>query len=252
MIPTQPLTAIAVSAGNILMQHYNSTIEVLKKTDNSPVTQADIAANTYIVEALRQLTPNIPVVAEENAEAANAAVQGAAHFWLVDPLDGTKGFIRKSGEFTVNIGLIRQGVPVAGVVYVPVTEELYYAGENAPAYKQVRNASPQPIYATTPDDEGMVVVASLSHRTPETDAYISTVKVKSFMAAASSLKFCLLAEGKADLYPRFGRTMEWDTAAGDAVLRAAGGKVETLDGTPLTYGKAGFENPYFIAQGKTA
>lgn len=232
------------------MQYYAGTVDVTRKADNSPVTAADIAANRYIVEALAVLTPDIPVVAEENNEALNLSHLQAPLFWLVDPLDGTKGFIKKSGEFTVNIGLVKNGTPIAGVVYVPVTEELYYTGENGGAFKQEKGGAPFPIHSRVASDEGMVVVASFSHRSAETDDYIQTLKVKSFLAAASSLKFCLLAEGKADIYPRFGRTMEWDTAAGHAVLSAAGGCVENLDGSPLHYGKPGFENPHFIAKGR--
>lgn len=248
-ITIESITAIALQAGAIIMRYYPEEVDVIRKMDNSPVTQADIAANAYIVGALQRLTPDIPVVAEENTEAVNAACLGAENFWLVDPLDGTKGFIKKSGEFTVNIGLIRKGLPVAGVVYVPVTQELYYAGETGGAYKR-QGGITAAIHVRDIAAEGAVVVASLSHRTPETDHFIATLKVKSLIAAASSLKFCLLAEGKADIYPRFGRTMEWDTAAGHAVLQAAGGSVENLDGTAFRYGKPGFENPHFIARGK--
>lgn len=250
-IDIHSITTIALQAGDIIMRYYTTeNLDVTRKDDNSPVTQADIAANTHIVEALKQLTPNIPVVAEENTEEVNFSCMGADSFWLVDPLDGTKGFIKQSGEFTVNIALIRKGRPVAGVVYVPVTHELYYAGEENKAYKQLGNQEAIPIHTRHCAEDGAVVVASLSHRTPETDHYIATLKVKSLLPASSSLKFCLVAEGKADIYPRFGRTMEWDTAAGHAVLQAAGGSVRNLNDTDFLYGKPGFENPHFIARGK--
>jgi 3'(2'), 5'-bisphosphate nucleotidase len=243
------ITEIARQAGNIIMQHYAHPVDVTIKEDKSPVTAADIAANNYIVEQLKQLTPHIPIVAEENTVLMNKSGIDAHTFWLVDPLDGTKSYIKRTGEFTVNIALIHQGSPVLGAVYVPVKEELYYGEAGAGAYKQTGTEATKPIKARAQDSDGAVVIASHSHRTQETDAYISTIKVKSVRSAASSVKFCLLAEGVADIYPRFGRTMEWDTAAGHAVLLAAGGSVTTTSGAPLVYGKEGFENPHFLAYG---
>ena len=244
------ITAIAINAGDIIMQHYEGVISFEKKSDESPVTAADLAANNYIVEQLKACAPDIPIVSEENAEADNIAASKSPHFWLVDPLDGTKSYIKKTGEFTVNIALIEGNIPVFGVIYIPVQEMLYYTDKNGNAYKQARGEEAKQIQARNTPDEGATVVASKSHLTKETDDYIKTLTVASLTSAGSSLKFCLVAEGAADVYPRFGRTMEWDTAAGHAIVLAAGGAVEKTDNTPLEYGKEGLDNPYFIVFGK--
>ena len=245
----QPIADISVEAGRLIMEHYLLPHDITIKEDKSPVTAADIAANTHIVTALEKLTPQYPVVAEENTLAINDIGIGAECFWLVDPLDGTRSFIKRNGAFTVNIALIHQGAPVLGAVYVPITETLYYGSMETGAYRKIGDAPVEKISARHEDDEGAVVIASMSHLTPETEAYIHSLKIKSWVSASSSVKFCLVAEGSADIYPRFGRTMEWDTAAGHAVLLAAGGSVTNMDGSPLAYGKDGFENPYFIAHG---
>lgn len=238
---------IAIHAGKLIMEYYsgNKAMHVTSKEDLSPVTAADVEANDYIVSALQALMPDIPVIAEENETQATPG----DNFWLVDPLDGTKSFISKSGEFTVNIGLIKSGVPVFGVIYVPAQHVSYFIASDGIPYKRDANGNTTPIATRKIPAEGMVVVASKSHRTPETDAYINTLPVASLISAASSLKFCLVAEGKADIYPRFGRTMEWDTAAGHAIVLAAGGTVETVDGKPLGYSKPDFANPHFIVKG---
>lgn len=241
------LCVVAREAGEIIMQHYNPGVDITIKDDNSPVTAADIAANEHIVSALAELTPDIPIVAEESVN--DTPMNEHSTFWLVDPLDGTKSFIKRTGEFTVNIGLVEKGTATYGVVYVPAQQVLYYTDAQKRAHR-VNASGDQVIHTRNVPKEGMVVVASASHRTPETDDYIATLKVQSFMPASSSLKFCLLAEGKADIYPRFGPTMEWDTAAAHAVLHAAGGRVENPDGTPFTYGKAEFRNGHFIAWGR--
>lgn len=243
---------IAANAGALIMEYYigEKDMNVQKKADNSPVTAADIEANQYIVEALNRLTPGITVIAEENEEQGTINSGSVRQmFWLVDPLDGTKSFINKSGDFTVNIGLIEFGKPVFGVIFVPAKQLCYFVGADGKAYRRDAKGETQ-LSVRQASSEGVDVVASKSHHTPETDNYINTLKVKSLISAASSLKFCLVAEGSADIYPRFGRTMEWDTAAGHAILLAAGGKVETLDGKNLTYGKSDFANDAFIARGK--
>jgi 3'(2'), 5'-bisphosphate nucleotidase len=236
------IVQIAHDAGKVIMEVYGKEeIKSYDKDDKSPVTEADIAGNTLILKALRSAYPQIPVVTEE---AANTHGEVAAdRFFIVDPLDGTKSFIKKTDDFTVNIALIENGVPVEGVVYAPAMNKTWYTDGNGKAW-----LDGQELRVNKPDNDALVVVASKSHRDAATDDYIARYKVKDFEGIGSSLKFCLVAEGKADLYPRLGRTMEWDTAAGDAVLRTAGGKVvhyETWE--PLQYGKQGFENPFFIA-----
>ncbi len=243
------LTAIARQAGAIIMRYYEGGVDVMHKEDDSPVTEADIAANAYIVEQLSALTQEIPIVAEESDNTAHDPA-GMAQFWLVDPLDGTKSFIARRGQFTVNIGLVEEGVPVLGVIYVPVQDVLYYTGEDGQAYKQEADGAPERITCRMPGEDGLVVVASKSHRTQETNDFIAELSVAEVVSAASSLKFCLVAEGKADIYPRFGTTMEWDTAAGHAVLLAAGGQVTHPDGAAFGYGKPEFRNTYFIAWGR--
>lgn len=243
---------ISKEAAAIIMRYYDGKVHVEIKDDKSPVTAADIAANQYIVTKLKELAPEIAIVSEENPEQENIAAAESELFWLVDPLDGTKSFIKRTGEFTVNIALIKNGRPVSGVVYVPAQNVGYYTGSDNKAYKISAEGIKSQISTRVIPGDGAIVVASLSHRTPETDQYINSLpKVKSIVAASSSIKFCLVAEGAADTYPRFGRTMEWDTAAGHAVLLAAGGRVDNIDGSELLYGKKGLDNPYFVAQGRS-
>ena len=246
----EAITAIAHAAGATIMAIYEAGFEVRQKADASPVTEADEAAERLIVDRLRQLTPKVPVIGEEMVAQGQAPELEGSSFWLVDPLDGTKEFVNRNGEFTVNIALIREGRPVVGVVYVPVQGLTYVAAGPGRASRQRADAGPERITCRALPVDGAVVVASRSHMTAETQAWIENVRVQSLAQAGSSLKFCLLAAGEADLYPRLGRTMEWDTAAGHAVLAAAGGSVETLDGSALAYGKPGFENPNFIARGR--
>ena len=255
------LRLIAERAGKIILAYYveEENIEVREKDDASPVTDADEAAETFILGALNTLTPDIPVVAEEAMAAGEVPVIEGNRFWLVDPLDGTKEFISRNGEFTVNIALIEDGQPTAGVVHAPALAMTWagVCGEDAEGNKTSGRAvyaetdkPPMDIRAREIPEEGAVVVASRRHgEGAELDAFLAKYKVAEKVTAGSSLKFCLVATGRADLYPRFGRTMEWDTAAGHAVLLAAGGQVYTLDGEPLDYGKPGFENPYFYAVG---
>jgi 3'(2'), 5'-bisphosphate nucleotidase len=249
------LLHIAQKAGCEIMRIYASDFSVATKADASPVTEADQHAEKIILDGLAKHWPDIPVLAEESAAAGQIPELGN-RFFLVDPLDGTKEFTSRNGEFTVNIALIENSVPVMGVVYAPAISQIYW-GEKAVGAafasvdinQSVENCEWHTITVRTSPAEGLTVVASRSHRDAATDAYLNTCKVASLTSAGSSLKFCLVAKGAADLYPRFGRTMEWDTGAGQAVLEAAGGKVLTTDGTPLAYGKTarGFDNPAFIA-----
>jgi 3'(2'), 5'-bisphosphate nucleotidase len=248
------LRLIAERAGEVILTHYaeGEGIEVRAKDDASPVTEADEAAEAFILQALETLTPDIPVVAEEAmASGARPDISGGL-FWLVDPLDGTKEFLARNGEFTVNIALIQDGEPVAGVVHAPAMAMTWAgAGPGSATFSQA-GQPPKGIEVRRPPEDGVVAVASRRHgATKDVDRFLADYDVAEQMEAGSSLKFCLVAGGKADLYPRFGRTMEWDTAAGHAVLLAAGGSVTRIDdGSPLRYGKPGFENPNFIARGR--
>ncbi len=252
------LRTLAERAGKIVLAYYveGEEIEVRSKDDSSPVTAADEACEEFILEALAKLTPDIPVVSEEAAsEGQIPEVAAGERFWLVDPLDGTREFISRNGEFTVNIALIEDGEPVAGVVHAPALA-MTWAGVREPGSTKglaVYAETDKPtmtIAARTPPADGITIVASRRHGSgDELESFLADKQVKERVSAGSSLKFCLVATAKADLYPRFGRTMEWDTAAGQAVLMAAGGRVETVDGAPLRYGKPEYENPYFIAWG---
>jgi 3'(2'),5'-bisphosphate nucleotidase len=244
---------LALEAGAKAMAIYASPFSVSAKDDASPVTEADRLGEQIITSGLRAFAPEIPILAEEEAAGGTIPDLGRA-FFLVDPLDGTKEFITKTGEFTVNIALVRDGEPALGVVYAPAISKLYLGrrGKGAWLRRVGAGAEPEPIRARKSPAEGLVAVASRSHRGPETDAFLSTLNITDFAAAGSSLKFCLIAEGLADVYPRLGRTMEWDTGAGQAVLEAAGGRVvEFGTGRALRYGKKerGFDNPHFIAWG---
>jgi len=249
----ETMRQLALRAGDAIMEIYGrADLAVQHKADASPVTEADEAADAIISEGLRAVFPGVVLVTEEQAASHG---QTAAEFLIVDPLDGTKEFIRRQGDFTVNIALIRDGVPVHGVVYAPARGRLFCTlpgggavEESGPFGDEPDPAAQRALTVRAPADTGLVVVASKSHRTPETDTYIGRYPVKDSRSAGSSLKFCLLACGEADLYPRLGPTMEWDTAAGDAVLRAAGGAVLRLDDlTPLAYGKPEYRNPFFLA-----
>jgi 3'(2'),5'-bisphosphate nucleotidase len=251
------LVAAALEAGRVILDARAGKLAVEAKADASPVTVADRAAEAVILRHLAQSAPGVPVIAEESA-AAGILPEVGGEFFLVDPLDGTKEFVRGGADFTVNIGLVRDRVPVLGVVFAPATGQLYAgaAGQGAFASKVVKGTAGarRPIRIRQ-SGKRVDVVASKSHRTPETDSYIARYEIGSLVAAGSSLKFCTLAEGGADLYPRMGTTMQWDTAAGDAILRASGGSVLTLDGSPLPYGPNGaagidaWRNPWFVAVG---
>lgn len=249
---------LALRAGEVILEVYAADFTVASKADASPVTEADTRAEEVILAGLRQIAPSIPVVAEEEA-AAGRVPKVANEFFLVDPLDGTREFLARNGEFTVNIALVRHGVPVAGVVYAPALGVLY-GGDAKGAFKaRVVDGELQPKEPITvrPAPAALIAVGSRSHGSSETADWLTRYPSVSFVSAGSSLKFCLVAEGVADVYPRLGRTMEWDTAAGDAVLRAAGGLVTTVEGAPLPYGKCvqahdtAYANPHFIAYGDT-
>ncbi len=250
------LCSLAIHAGAAAMEIYSSDFETEVKGDASPVTEADRIAEEIILAGLKAFAPDIPALAEESAADGDIPDSLGRRFFLVDPLDGTREFISKTGEFTVNIALIEDGRPVYGVVYAPAIARLYAGGRDGAWAAETKDGAIKRrtvINARTAPADGLVAVASRSHRSPETDDFLATLTVTDFTAAGSSLKFCLLAEGKADIYPRFGRTMEWDTAAGQAVLEAAGGRVVVHPGgEPLAYGKRarGFDNPHFIAWGQ--
>lgn len=243
---------LALEAGDRIMEVYSGPdFDVKSKSDASPVTEADEAADALISAGLRAEFPDVVLITEE--QAASHALT-ASTFLIVDPLDGTKEFIQRRGDFTVNIAYVENGVPLRGVVYAPAKGRLFYtlpdggAVEETGAFDKGTAGPLQAIRVSLPDNAALMVVASKSHRDAATDDYIRKYAVKDMTSAGSSLKFCLLATGEADLYPRLGRTMEWDTAAGDAVLRGAGGAVCRFDDhSPLLYGKAGWENPFFIA-----
>lgn len=243
---------LALEAGDRIMEVYNGPdFEVKAKGDASPVTEADEAADALISAGLRAAFPDVVLITEEQAASHGLT---ASTFLIVDPLDGTKEFVQRRGDFTVNIAYVQDGVPLRGVVYAPAQGRLFYTQADGSSVEEtgaLDKASPgpvMPIGVSKPDNGALMVVASKSHRDAATDEYIGKYAVKDMKSAGSSLKFCLVATGEADLYPRLGRTMEWDTAAGDAVLRGAGGHVVRFDThEALGYGKAGWDNPFFIA-----
>ena len=243
---------LSIEAGDKIMEIYGADdFEVKTKSDESPVTIADEAADKIISDGLRAAFPDVMLVTEEQSATHSAS---GDTFLIVDPLDGTKEFINRRGDFTVNIALVEGGVPTRGVVYAPARSRMFFTLADGSAVEETGDfpkdsmGPVQPISVSTPDNAALMVVASKSHRDQATDDYIAKYNVRDMKSAGSSLKFCLIATGEADLYPRVGRTMEWDMAAGHAVLTGAGGAVVRFDDlTPLTYGKADFANPFFIA-----
>ncbi|MBI1417159.1 MAG: 3'(2'),5'-bisphosphate nucleotidase CysQ [Limimaricola sp.] len=243
---------LALEAGDKIMEIYASPdFDVRSKADSSPVTEADEAADALISAGLRAAFPDIALVTEEQAQSHALSV---TEFLIVDPLDGTKEFVQRRGDFTVNIAYVDDGAPIRGVVYAPAKGRLFYTDKGGNAVEEDEpfdkdNPGPvKPLRVSRPDNAALMVVASKSHRDQATDDYIAKYAVRDMTSAGSSLKFCLVATGEADLYPRVGRTMEWDTAAGHAVLVGAGGDVVRFDNhQPLRYGKPGFANPFFIA-----
>lgn len=238
-------------AGALILEVYARPFEVRGKADASPVTEADERAEILITKGLRTLSPEVPIVAEEAVAAGQVPAIGP-RFWLVDPLDGTKEFVSRNGEFTVNVALIEDGAPVLGVVHAPALNRLFAGVAGVGAWVE-DGSGRRPIQCRRPPAAGLTVVASRSHGDARAlEAFLAGRPVASLANAGSSLKLCLVAAGEADLYPRLGRTMEWDIAAGHAVLAAAGGTVTDLQGRPLRYGKPGFENPHFVASGREA
>ena len=271
MTPTSPIDHLALAnallaavleAGAVEMRHYRAGVAVETKADDSPVTLADQEAEVLLIAAIRKAAPGVPIVAEEAVAAGEMPVMGR-RFFLVDPLDGTREFINKRDEFTVNIALVEDGVPCFGIVYVPALGDLYVTvGKDACVYARVAPdsalaaAKAKAIHVRKPDPAALTAVASRSHLTPATETYLAQYKIAARRDAGSSLKFCLIARGLADIYPRLGPTMAWDTAAGHAVLLAAGGLVTDMQGAALTYGtrtggtpKDRLLNPHFVAWG---
>lgn len=249
----QPVVALAVKAGQKILEIYHSDFRVGRKDDNSPLTAADLASHHCLVEGLQSLRPLYPVVSEESADLPYEERSESETYWLIDPLDGTKEFIKRNGEFTVNIALIHQSQPVLGVVYAPALDTCYFASEGCGAFKKVGNEEPQQIYVRARAPERLTVVGSRSHQTGDLAIYLSRLGEHDLRSVGSSLKFCMVAEGIADLYPRIGLTSEWDTAAAHCIVEAAGGGVTDLRGNPLRYNtKASLLNPYFLVFGDTS
>lgn len=244
----EQLTPVARAAGAAIMEVYEQPPEATYKDDGSPVTAADEAAEAIILPALKSVAPDITIISEENA--ASHAVAAPDTFFLVDPLDGTKEFLRRDGRgsFTVNIALISGGVPVFGIVYAPALDRLFDGADGLGARETV-DGTARAIGIRDCPESGAVAVASRSHRDAETDAWLAAHGITETISTGSSLKFCLVAAGEADVYPRFGPTMEWDTAAGHAVLLAAGGRVMQPDDGAFRYGKTDYRNGPFIARG---
>lgn len=244
-----PIGAIARQAGEEILRYYEGGYEVRDKADNTPVTDADEAAEKLILAELRRLTPDIQIISEE-AAAAGHMPEAAELFWAVDPIDGTKEFIKHNGEFAVCIGLVHNHRPVLGVVHGPALGITFSGAGEGTAMCQELNAAPYAITTRAVPEGGVTVISSRSHQNSRSlNAYLADIDVAARSYMGSAIKFGLLAKGEADLYPRFGTTCEWDTAAGQAVLEAAGGSIATLDGAPLEYGKPEFRNPAFVARG---
>jgi 3'(2'), 5'-bisphosphate nucleotidase len=239
---------LAREAGIAIMAHYEEDCRLDDKSDASPLTAADLAADKIICAGLREAFPDIDLVTEEQSD-THQGVKGNDRYFLIDPLDGTKEFLSKNGQFTVNIALIENSIAVAGVVYAPALKRMFLGAKGLGATETSNNGTKQIAVRSAPSNP--IAVASRSHRSPETDTFLNAHKIANCVSAGSSLKFCLIATGEADIYPRFGPTMEWDTAAGQAVLEAAGGSVLTPDAKPFRYGKVGHRNGNFVAQGQT-
>jgi 3'(2'), 5'-bisphosphate nucleotidase len=245
------IVTIAREAGERILEIYaREDFGTTAKADDSPLTLADRAANELIVTRLAELEPALPIVTEESESAPYAERAGWNRFWLVDPLDGTKEFIKRNGEFTVNIALIEAGLPVLGVVHTPVLGITYYAAAGKGAFKREGHADPQPIAVSDYRSAGLKVVASRSHAGELMPRFLEALGDPQCISKGSSLKLCLVADGSANLYPRFGPTMEWDIAAAHAVVNEAGGSLVAIDGGPVTYGKEDMHNPFFVVAGR--
>ncbi len=246
------VAGISRRAGAAIMEIYGHDFGVVQKEDDSPLTQADLASHCLIRDALQKLTPHVPLLSEESALLDYASRAGWSEYWLVDPLDGTKEFIKRNGEFTVNIALVRDHEPVMGVVHVPDSGVTYWGMAGDGAMRAERDRPGSVISVRRPCADPAVIVGSRSHANPKLEQYLAPLGHYDLVSMGSSLKFCLVAEGKADFYPRLGPTSEWDTAAAHAVVTAAGGQVVTFDGKPLRYNcKESLLNPEFLVIGDT-
>lgn len=246
----EPIVALAKDAGNAILKVYATDFDVETKSDDSPLTRADMASHNVIDAALRKMTPDIPIISEESGLPDFEVRRQWRRYWLIDPLDGTKEFVNRNGEFTVNIALIDDKKPILGVVHVPVQEKTYFGCEGEGAYRQVGDGQPEEIRVSPASELPVRVVGSRSHRGASLDAYLENLGDVEMLPMGSSLKFCVVAEGAADIYPRLGPTSEWDTAAAQAVVEQAGGAVLELHGGPLLYNnKPDILNPHFLVQG---
>ncbi|RME33469.1 MAG: 3'(2'),5'-bisphosphate nucleotidase [Gammaproteobacteria bacterium] len=246
--------ALSHEAGRRILEIYERADHgVTEKADRSPLTEADMASHRTLVAGLRRLTPDIPILSEESADIPWAVRRTWKRYWLIDPLDGTKEFIKRNGEFTVNVALVEDGVPVLGVVHVPVQALTYYACRGKGAFRQRDAAPPEPIHVRRLGEGPVVVAGSRSHRGDSLDRFLERLGEHEFIGMGSALKLCLVAEGRADVYPRLGPTSEWDTAAAQAVVEQAGGRVTDLELNPLRYNtKESLLNPHFLVFGDAA
>jgi 3'(2'), 5'-bisphosphate nucleotidase len=246
----EPIVALAEDAGRAILEVYSTDFDVQAKDDDSPLTQADLAAHRRISAGLKTLTPDIPIISEESGLPEYAERRHWQRYWIVDPLDGTREFVNRNGEFTVNIALIVDQRPILGVVHVPVKDRTYVGCEGVGAQRRERDSAPVSIYVSRHSAARARIVGSRSHRGASLDRFLERVGDYDMVPMGSSLKFCVVAEGGADIYPRLGPTSEWDTAAAQAVVEQAGGKVVTLDGKPMKYNaKADILNPHFMVIG---
>ncbi len=249
-LPLDKLLQLAREAGDAILEIYNTDFDVERKQDNSPLTEADLASHRTIVAGLERLTPEIPLLSEESASIPFETRGGWSRYWLIDPLDGTKEFVKRNGEFTVNIALIEGDRPTVGVVYAPVLDRLYYGTLGDGAWRQDGDDAARPIQVAARRRQTARVAGSRSHAGESLQRYLDNLGAHELVSMGSSLKLCLVAEGEADLYPRLGPTSEWDTAAAQAVVEAAGGRVTTLDRQPLRYNtKDSLLNPQFLVFG---
>ena len=247
----EPITELAIEAGNAILTVYATDFDVESKSDESPLTQADLASHNCIVAGLKALTPDIPIISEEDGLPEFSVRSAWSRYWLIDPLDGTKEFVNRNGEFTVNIALIDNNRPILGVVHVPVQEKTYIGCDGRGSELRADGAS-KSISVGDASSQAVRIVGSRSHRGTSLDAFLSKLGDHDMVPMGSSLKFCTVAEGNADVYPRLGPTSEWDTAAAQAVVEQAGGQVLELDGKPLSYNrKEDILNPWFVVIGPT-
>lgn len=243
--------SLARKAGQGIMPFYGAEVQVQYKQDASPLTQADLAAHEIIAHGLAQIAPQLPLISEESPPVNFGIRRTWRTYWLVDPLDGTREFIKRNGEFTVNIGLIAEGKPVLGVVYAPALDLMFHAVTGGGAWRQLGSRPAERIYARLLDRTGVTVAGSRSHAGPRLATFLERIGPHLLLSMGSSLKICLVAEGRADVYPRLGLTSEWDTAAAQCVLEEAGGRLVRLDGAPLRYNtKDSLLNPEFFSAGQ--